>query len=81
VISSCGIFGRQSGTGTGFLPRIAVFPCQFHSIGVPLHEKMKKELFTFITGFHSKPPDCGASVASGAAPFTTIKKSTLANIH
>jgi hypothetical protein len=47
-----------------------VFPCQFHSTGVPLHEK-KEKLITFITGLHKKPQGCGASVASAAGPFST----------
>jgi hypothetical protein len=31
-----------------------VFPCQFHSTGVPLNGKAEKNII-FITGLHNKP--------------------------
>jgi hypothetical protein len=50
-----------------------VFPCQFHSTGVPLLGKNKKKIIAFVTGLHNKPQGCSASVAFAAGPFTTKK--------
>jgi hypothetical protein len=59
---SCTIYGRQSGTGTGFSSSTSVLPCQFHCTGSPL-----KEVCTI------RLQGCGASVATAAGPFNKLK--------
>jgi hypothetical protein len=63
--------------GQDFLPSTSVFPCQFHATGAPSKWKSRKNLIIFITGLHNNPQGCGASLASGAGPFTTHKKNWL----
>jgi hypothetical protein len=54
-------------------PRVLRFsPVNFIPPVLHYYEKHKKIIiFIFITGLHSKPQGCGASVASAAGPFTT----------
>jgi hypothetical protein len=59
-----------------FFPEYFGFPLSisFHRCSITRSEKEKPIIF--ITGLHSKPEGCGASVASAAGPFTTKKKLT-----
>ena len=70
-VSSCGIYGGQSGIGTVFSPEYFGFPMliSFHRCSITF--KNEKNLSSFITELHNKPQGCGASVASAAGPFTT----------
>jgi hypothetical protein len=56
-----------------FSPSTSILPCQFRSIGVPLHGKTEK-VTIFVTGLQKKPEGCGASVASAAGPWLFKKK-------
>jgi hypothetical protein len=70
--------------GQVFPPSTWVFPSQFHSTGAPLLGKGQKIIIIiviFITGLHKKPQDCGASVASAAGSFCTLKKSLAFIFH
>jgi hypothetical protein len=63
--------------GQVFSPSSSVFLCQFHSTGAPLLGKGQKIIIIIIfTGLHGKPEACGESVASGAGPFSSKKKTT-----
>jgi hypothetical protein len=59
--------------GQVFPPNTSVFSVNFIPSVLHYTEKTKKQII-FITGLHSKPQGCGASVASAACPFTTKKK-------
>ena len=49
-VSTCGVCGGQSDTATSFSPSTSVSPCQFHSTGVPLKWRNRKDFIIFITG-------------------------------
>jgi hypothetical protein len=57
-----------------FLPEYFGFPLSilFHLLSIT---SKTKKLIIFITGLHTKPQGCGASVLSAAGPFTPPPKS------
>jgi hypothetical protein len=59
--------------GQGFPRALRFFPVNFIPLVLHYAEKWKKKTI-FITGLHNKAQGCGASVASAAGPFTTLKK-------
>jgi hypothetical protein len=58
-----------------FFPEYFGFPpsISFHRCSIIQKNEKNLVIFIiiFITGLHNKPQGCGASVASGAGPFTT----------
>jgi hypothetical protein len=52
--------------GQVFPPSTSVFPCQFHSTGVPLHGKMKKLIIFIIAAQQASRLQCIHSMCCGA---------------
>jgi hypothetical protein len=52
-----------------FFPEYFGFPLSVSFHRCYITRKNKKKLVIVITGLHSKPEGCGASVASAAGPF------------
>ena len=71
-VSPCGICGGKVALRQVFPQVLRVSPVNFIPPVLHYLEKRKK-LIIFITGLHSKPEGCCATVASAAGPFTTKK--------
>jgi hypothetical protein len=59
-VGPCGIFGGQSGFGTGFSTSTSVFPYQFHSTRAPL--VVKNEKTNHISHLHLHHKGCTISL-------------------
>ena len=46
--SSCGIYGGQSGTGTGCCPNTSVFPCRYHHISALHTQFLHHRLYVIL---------------------------------